>query len=53
VITFYTKYGVPVKPELEVPWRTGRILIWRSSDLCNGPHIAPQGKVEEENKSDD
>lgn len=53
VITIYSKYGVPVKPELEVPWRLGRILIWRASDLCNGPHIAPQGKVEEESKSDD
>jgi len=53
VVTFYTKYGVPVKPETEVPWRLGNILIWRASDLCNGPHLAPQGKVEEENKSDD
>ena len=52
VITFYTKYGVPVKPETEVPWRLGRILIWHASDLCNGPHIAP-GKAEEETKSDD
>jgi 4-amino-4-deoxy-L-arabinose transferase-like glycosyltransferase len=52
VITFYTKYGVPVKPEKEVPWRLGRILIWRAADLCNGPHIAP-GKTEEETKSDD
>lgn len=53
VVTFYSKYGVPVKPETEVPWRLGRILIWRASDLCNGPHIAPQGKVEEEDKGDD
>jgi 4-amino-4-deoxy-L-arabinose transferase-like glycosyltransferase len=53
VVTFYTKYGVPVKPEAEVPWRLGRILIWRASDLCNGPRIAPQGKVEEEDRGDD
>jgi 4-amino-4-deoxy-L-arabinose transferase-like glycosyltransferase len=53
VVTFYTKYGVLVKPETEVPWRLGSILIWRASDLCSGPHLAPQGKVEEENKSDD
>lgn len=53
VVTFYTKYGVPVKPEAEVPWRLGRILIWRSVDLCNGPHITPRGTTEEDNKSDD
>lgn len=53
VVTFYTKYGVPVKPETEVPWRLGRILIWRAADLCSGPHIAPQGKAEEETRSED
>jgi hypothetical protein len=53
VVTFYTKYGVPVKPEEEMPWRLGRILIWRATDLCNGPHIKAQGPVEEDNKSDD
>jgi len=46
VVTFYTKYGIPVKPELEVPYRLGRILIWRASDLCAGPR--PSGKVQEE-----
>jgi hypothetical protein len=53
VVTFYTKYGVPVKPEEEVPWRLGRILIWRAADLCNGPHIAPRGPAEEDEKGDD
>lgn len=53
VITIYTKYGVPVKPELEVPWRTGHILIWRASDLCNSPHIQPQGKPEADDTPDD
>jgi 4-amino-4-deoxy-L-arabinose transferase-like glycosyltransferase len=53
VVTIYSKYGVPVKPEALVPWRLGNILIWRASDLCNGPHIVPRGAVEEDNKSDD
>jgi len=53
VVTFYTKYGVPVKPETEVPWRLGRILIWRAADLCSGPRFAPQGKAEEETRSED
>lgn len=48
VVTFYTKYGVPVKPETEVPWRLGRIFTWRAADLCNGPHIAPQASGPEE-----
>lgn len=53
VVTFYTKYGVPVKPAAEVPWRLGRILIWHASDLCNGPHIKAQGASEEDVKNDE
>jgi 4-amino-4-deoxy-L-arabinose transferase-like glycosyltransferase len=53
VVTFYTKYGVPVKPETEVPWRLGRILIWRAADLCDGPRIAPRGAAEEDSRSED
>jgi len=52
VVTFYTKYGIPVKPELEVPYRLHRVLIWRASDLCAGPR--PAGKsVEEDDTPND
>ena len=53
VITIYSKYGVPVKPEAEVPYRLGRILIWRAADLCNGPHIEQQGKPDTDDTPDD
>ncbi|HEX7914760.1 ArnT family glycosyltransferase [Rudaea sp.] len=53
VITIYSKYGVPAKPEAEVPWRLGRILIWRAADLCSAPHIQPQGKPEADDTPDD
>ena len=52
VITFYTKYGIPVKPELEIPYRLGRILIWRASDLCSGPRPAHKAEEEDETPSD-
>lgn len=52
VVTFYTKYGIPVKPELEVPYRLGRILIWRASDLCAGPRPAAPRDNEDETPND-
>ncbi|MBS0591470.1 MAG: glycosyltransferase family 39 protein [Proteobacteria bacterium] len=52
VITIYSKYGVPVKPELEVPWRTGRILIWRAADLCRGPHLDLHAKPDADDTPD-
>ncbi len=53
VVTFYTKYGIPVKPELEVPYRLGRILIWRAADLCTGPRPAAPAKPDEEETPED
>jgi 4-amino-4-deoxy-L-arabinose transferase-like glycosyltransferase len=54
VVTFYSRYGrLPVKPEAEIPWRLGNILIWRAADLCKGPRVTPQGAAEEDNKSED
>lgn len=52
VVTFYTKYGIPVKPELEVPYRLGRILIWRAADLCAGPRPARKAVEEDETPND-
>jgi hypothetical protein len=52
VVTFYTKYGIPVKPELEIPYRLGRILIWRAADLCSGPRTAPSKPDEDETPDD-
>jgi len=52
VITFYTKYGIPTKPAQEIPYRLGRILIWRAADLCAGPHAAP-AKSDDDETTDD
>ena len=52
VLTFYTKYGIETKPEREIPYRLGRILIWRAADLNAGPHAAPLKPDEEETPED-
>ncbi|MEP6940366.1 MAG: glycosyltransferase family 39 protein [Rudaea sp.] len=48
VVTFYTKYGIATKPEQEIPYRLGRILIWRAADLSAGPKPKPSTKPDEE-----
>ncbi len=53
VVTIYSKYGVPVKPEMEIPWRLGNILIWRAADLCHGPHIGAPAKSQEDDRGED
>lgn len=37
IVTFYTKYPITAKPELELPYRFGFIRFWRASDLLAMP----------------
>lgn len=53
VITFYQKYRLPVKPIEVVPYWRGPILIWRASDLCNGPHLAPGARPDADDTPDE
>jgi 4-amino-4-deoxy-L-arabinose transferase-like glycosyltransferase len=34
VVSIYSKYPIPVKPELEIPYRFGRISFWRAADIA-------------------
>ena len=54
IVTFYTKYPITAKPDLELPYRFGRIIFWRASDLLAMP-AAPAKPVapdEDENPDD-
>jgi hypothetical protein len=53
VVTSYTKYGLPAKPELEIPYRLGRILIWRAADLCAARHLSQPAKPDEDDTRED
>ncbi len=53
IVTFYSKYPITVKPELEIPYRLGRILIWRASDLCAGPRTMAPVKPDEDETPED
>lgn len=46
IVTFYTKYPVPVKPDLEIPYRFGKITFWRAADII-------PVKIEHATKQDD
>jgi 4-amino-4-deoxy-L-arabinose transferase-like glycosyltransferase len=37
IVTFYTKYPITAKPELELPYRFGRIIFWRAADILTMP----------------
>lgn len=40
IVTFYTKYHqITTKPELELPYRFGRIIFWRASDILASPDL--------------
>lgn len=53
IVTFYTKYGIAVKPAQEIPYRLKQILIWRAADFCAGPKPAPATKPNEEETPED
>jgi hypothetical protein len=37
IVTFYTKYPIPAKPDLQLPYRFGFIRFWRAQDLLAMP----------------
>ena len=53
VVTFYTKYPITTKPELELPYRFGRIIFWRAADLLAEPLVVPPEKADEDDTPDD
>jgi len=54
IVTFYTKYPITVKPELELPYRFGRIIFWRAADILSMPAApAKPGAPDEEDAPED
>jgi 4-amino-4-deoxy-L-arabinose transferase-like glycosyltransferase len=54
IVTFYTKYPITAKPELELPYRFGRIIFWRAADILATPPVPakPVAPDEDENPED-
>jgi len=52
IVTFYTKYPVPVKPDLEIPYRFGKITFWRAADIIP-VQIVPAPKLDDDEATDD
>ena len=55
IVTFYTKYTqITAKPELELPYRFGRIIFWRAADILATPDLlAPKTAPDEDDTPDD
>jgi 4-amino-4-deoxy-L-arabinose transferase-like glycosyltransferase len=53
IVTFYTKYPITAKPELELPYRFGRIIFWRAVDILTMPAAPPKPAAEEDDATDD
>ena len=52
VVSLYTKYPIPVKPELEIPYRFGRISFWRAADIAPA-ELKASGKEEPDDPDED
>ncbi len=52
IVTFYTKYPVPVKPDMEIPYRFGKITFWRAADIIP-VQIVPVPKQDDDESTDD
>ncbi|HST28616.1 MAG TPA: hypothetical protein VLK26_09650, partial [Rudaea sp.] len=47
IVTFYTKYPITAKPDLQLPYRFGFIRFWRAQDLLAMPWPAQVPDVDE------
>lgn len=53
IVTFYSHYPVTATPDLELPYRFGRIRFWRAADILTMPAVAAPAKPEDEDDSSD
>lgn len=54
IVTFYTKYiQITAKPELELPYRFGRIMFWRAADILATKDLAVPKAPDEDDTPDD
>ena len=53
IVSFYTKYPITAKPDLEMPYRFGRIRFWRAADILTMPLPGAPAKADDEDDTPD
>lgn len=53
IVTLYTKYPIPVKPEAEIPYRFGKITFWRAADIIPVQLVPAPKQTEDDETADD
>jgi hypothetical protein len=48
IVSFYTKYPITAKPDVEMPYRFGRIRFWRAADILTMPPPGVPPKTDDE-----
>jgi hypothetical protein len=52
-VTFYTNNRVTAKPDLEIPYRFGRIRFWHAADILVMPPASEAPKAIDEDEATD
>jgi len=52
VVSIYTKYPIAAKPDLEIPYRFGRITFWHATDIAP-LELKPSSKEDDDENPDD
>jgi 4-amino-4-deoxy-L-arabinose transferase-like glycosyltransferase len=53
IVSFYTKYPITAKPDVEMPYRFGRIRFWHAADILTMPPPAAPAKPDDEDDTPD
>jgi hypothetical protein len=53
IVSFYTKYPITAKPDVEMPYRFGRIRFWRAADILTMPPPVAPAKPDDEDETPD
>jgi 4-amino-4-deoxy-L-arabinose transferase-like glycosyltransferase len=53
IVSFYTKYPITAKPDVELPYRFGRIRFWRAADILTMPPPGAPPKADDEEDTPD
>jgi len=48
IVSFYTKYPITAKPDVEMPYRFGRIRFWHAADILTMPPPGAPPKADDE-----
>lgn len=53
IVSFYTHYPITAKPDVEMPYRFGRIRFWRAADILAMPLPGGPPKADDEDDTPD